>query len=262
LVRRHFTDAGFRSKARDAGHTAERLPSLVQTAAERQWFRGKGSAVRARESRHLARRSGIRLPMESPYRPQRRQLLGLLSAAALSATGRAPRAADRSRPPRAKLRGVAFDLFTILDPRSVVAAAETVVPAGRAQELCDAWRLRQFEYSWLRTAAGRYVDFRTVTEESLAYAAKAAEIALSADARRRTFKPDPRAYALGVSVLGLRREEIAFAAFGGWDAAGAAWYGYPTFWVDRLGLPVEELAPGPDATGRTLRELAAWIATR
>jgi 2-haloacid dehalogenase len=67
---------------------------------------------------------------------------------------------------------------------------------------------------------------------------------------------------LGVSLFGLPREEIGFAAFGGWDAAGAAWFGYPTFWVNRLGLPVEELAPGPEATGPTLRELAAWCWNR
>src|SRR5262249_61910125 len=75
--------------------------------------------------------------------------------------------------------------------------------------------------------------------------------------RARTFKPDPRAYALGPSVLGLRREQIAFAAFGGWDAAGARWFGYPTFWVNRLGLPAEELPPGPDRVGPTLVELAS-----
>jgi len=33
--------------------------------------------------------------------------------------------------------------------------------------------------------------------------------------------------------LGLRKEEIVFAAFGGWDAVGAKWFGYPTFWVNR-----------------------------
>lgn len=81
---------------------------------------------------------------------------------------------------------------------------------------------------------------------------------ISTDAAR-TFKPDPKAYALGPSVLGLPREEIAFAAFGGWDAAGAAWFGFPTFWVNRLGVQAEELGRGPDATGPTLVELAAWI---
>ena len=80
--------------------------------------------------------------------------------------------------------------------------------------------------------------------------------------RARTFKPDPRAYALGPRVLELRREEIAFAAFGGWDAAGAMRFGYPTFWVNRLSVPAEELFPGPDAVGTTLTEVAAWIAAR
>ena len=40
--------------------------------------------------------------------------------------------------------------------------------------------------------------------------------------RRRSFGRAER--------MGLRRDEIAFAAFGGWDAAGAKSFGYPTFW--------------------------------
>ncbi len=74
-----------------------------------------------------------------------------------------------------------------------------------------------------------------------------------------SFKPDPKAYALGPSALGVPRERIAFAAFGGWDAAGAAWFGFPTFWVNRLGVTAEELAPGPDATGPSLVELRAFV---
>jgi 2-haloacid dehalogenase len=81
---------------------------------------------------------------------------------------------------------------------------------------------------------------------------------ISTDAAK-TFKPDPRAYALGMSALGLELEEIVFSAFGGWDAAGAKWFGYPTFWVNRLDVPAEVLAPGPDATGPSLRELAAFV---
>jgi 2-haloacid dehalogenase len=34
-------------------------------------------------------------------------------------------------------------------------------------------------------------------------------------AANQTYKPDPRAYELGVERLGLKKEEIAFAAFGG-----------------------------------------------
>jgi 2-haloacid dehalogenase len=78
----------------------------------------------------------------------------------------------------------------------------------------------------------------------------------------KSFKPDPRAYDLGPSTFKLSRAEVAFFAFGGWDAAGAKWFGFPTFWVNRLGLPQEELAPGPDATGPTLSELAQFVSSR
>lgn len=77
--------------------------------------------------------------------------------------------------------------------------------------------------------------------------------------RARTYKPDPRAYALGEEVFGLPRSQIAFSAFGGWDAAGARWFGFPTFWVNRLSAPLEELEP-PHATGPDLRHLALWLA--
>jgi 2-haloacid dehalogenase len=46
---------------------------------------------------------------------------------------------------------------------------------------------------------------------------------------------------MAVDAPKLRREEILFAAFGGWDAAGAKAFGFPTFWVNRMGSPLEEL---------------------
>lgn len=251
---------------------------------------------------------------------KRRQILGLGTVAAMNAA--VPPARGTGRPPRApaKPRAVLFDLLTIFDPRSIAPFVEEVA-GGHARELMEAWRLRQFEYTWLRTAAGMYRNFEEVTDEALSYAARANHIELSGDARRKllggyerlapwpdahevlaalrsaglrlaplanftpataerllaraglrslfddvistdrakTFKPDPRAYALGVTALGLRPSEMVFAAFGGWDAAGAKWFGYPTFWVNRLGLPAEELTPGPDATGPSLRDLASWV---
>jgi 2-haloacid dehalogenase len=78
--------------------------------------------------------------------------------------------------------------------------------------------------------------------------------------RARTYKPDPRAYALAESTFGLPRAQIAFATFGGWDAAGAKWFGFPTFWVNRLGLAAEELVAA-DASGPDLCALASWIAS-
>jgi 2-haloacid dehalogenase len=228
--------------------------------------------------------------------------------------------ATSAREPREKLRAICFDLFTLFDPRSVVGAARGIVGLG-ADELCEAWRQRQFQYAFLRAAGGQYADFRQVSEDALVFAARARGVALSAAERRRlvdacselepwpdtrtrlaafkdaglllaplsnysppmlaallehaglaelfdasistdaarTYKPDPRAYALGISTLGLRREQIAFSTFGGWDAAGARWFGYPTFWMNRLGLPLEELGSPPDGTGPTLAELAAFV---
>jgi 2-haloacid dehalogenase len=76
----------------------------------------------------------------------------------------------------------------------------------------------------------------------------------------QTYKPDPRAYQLGVDALGLGREQILFAAFAGWDASGAKRFGYPTFWVNRLGAVPEQLgAPAPDGTGTTLMDLVAFV---
>jgi 2-haloacid dehalogenase len=257
------------------------------------------------------------------YMQTRRDLLGFLAGAGVSAAYRPVRGARSRHPGRAPIRAIAFDLFTIFDPRSVIAVAESIAP-GRARELSESWRVRQFEYCWLHAAAGTYRDFHALTDDALMYAARVIGVRLSTDARRtlvgsyerlapwpdarealqsmkgaglrlaplanftptmienllanaglrplfdvlistdraKTFKPDPRAYALGPSVLGLRREEIAYAAFGGWDAAGAKWFGYPTFWVNPLGVPTEELPPGPDAVGTTLREVASWVAAR
>ena len=81
---------------------------------------------------------------------------------------------------------------------------------------------------------------------------------LSTD-RVRAYKPDPRAYQMGVDAFGLSRQEIAFVAFGGWDAAGARSYGYPTFWVNRMSLPQEELGAGPDAIGGNLDHLMEFV---
>jgi len=76
--------------------------------------------------------------------------------------------------------------------------------------------------------------------------------------RAQTYKPDPRAYALGESTLRLPRQQIAFAAFGSWDAAGGRWFGFPTFWVNRFSQPSEELV-APDSQGPDLAHLDRWL---
>lgn len=75
----------------------------------------------------------------------------------------------------------------------------------------------------------------------------------------RVFKPHPLTYQLGLDTFGLKRREIAFAAFAGWDAVGARWFGYPTFWVNRLQQPAEELGIAADAMGNDLGGLVDFV---
>ncbi|GAC1665653.1 MAG: haloacid dehalogenase type II [Candidatus Acidiferrum sp.] len=81
---------------------------------------------------------------------------------------------------------------------------------------------------------------------------------LSTD-RVKTFKPDPRAYQLGLEAMKLNRDEILFVAHAGWDASGAKLFGYPTYWVNRQNLPPEEFGPLPDGSGETLSQLVRFL---
>ncbi len=84
------------------------------------------------------------------------------------------------------------------------------------------------------------------------------ELYLSTD-RVQAYKPSPQAYRMGVEAFGLPKENIAFAAFGGWDATGAKWFGYPTVWVNRLGSPVEKLGVMPDSMGKGMDQLLDFV---
>jgi 2-haloacid dehalogenase len=81
---------------------------------------------------------------------------------------------------------------------------------------------------------------------------------LSTDAVK-VFRPHPRAYHMAETAFGLPRENIAFAAFGWWDAAGARSFGLDTFWGNCFDAPREELGAKPDPVGSTLTELANYV---
>ncbi|MFL6549096.1 MAG: haloacid dehalogenase type II [Povalibacter sp.] len=81
-----------------------------------------------------------------------------------------------------KIRAVAFDAFPILDPRPIFAACDRLFP-GRGPEFAQHWRDRQFEYQWLRVAAGRYQDFWRVTEDALQHAALTLKVDMSQSQR-------------------------------------------------------------------------------
>jgi len=87
------------------------------------------------------------------------------------------------------------------------------------------------------------------------------ELYLSTD-RVEAFKPSRSAYQMGVDAFMLPKENIAFAAFGAWDAAGADWYGYPTVWVNRLNVRLEELGPNSIKVGRDISTLVDFVASK
>jgi 2-haloacid dehalogenase len=68
-----------------------------------------------------------------------------------------------------------------------------------------------------------------------------------------------RAYRLGMDERHLNKQDILVVAFGGWDAAGAKAFGYPTFWVNRSNQPFEELNIRPDQTSTNLDGLLNFV---
>ena len=77
---------------------------------------------------------------------------------------------------------------------------------------------------------------------------------LSVHATRR-YKTDPAAYAVGTQALNLPARDILFVSSNGWDAIGATWFGFTTLWVNRAGLPLEQLETAPTRIGSSLRDV-------
>ncbi len=70
-----------------------------------------------------------------------------------------------------------------------------------------------------------------------------------------TFKTMERIYALAPAAFGCAARDILFVSSNGWDAIGARWYGYTSFWINRTGMPLERLDTAPDHTGSLLTDV-------
>jgi 2-haloacid dehalogenase len=75
----------------------------------------------------------------------------------------------------------------------------------------------------------------------------------------RKFKTDPDTYALGTQALDLPARDILFVSSNCWDAIGATWFGYTTLWVNRGGLPIEQLDTSPTRIGTSLRDVLSFF---
>ena len=68
------------------------------------------------------------------------------------------------------IKAFAFDAYgTLFDPLSVTRAVEAAFP-GHGAFIAGVWRQKQLEYTWLRSAMGRWAPFETVTREALVHA--------------------------------------------------------------------------------------------
>jgi 2-haloacid dehalogenase len=222
---------------------------------------------------------------------------------------------------RSSPRAVLFDAYgTLLDVHSVVVLTERLFP-GEGATLSALWREKQLQYTWLRTLAGDYADFRQVTADALDYAVERLGLSLdpadhaglmreyerlmpfadvrpaldalaaggiplavlsngtpemleavfiaaglrdrfaallSVDAARR-YKTAPEAYRIALDRFGGVPGDFVLVSSNGWDVAGAAHFGFRTFWVNRLGAPVERMGVVPSAIGSSLAELTPWL---
>ena len=67
------------------------------------------------------------------------------------------------------IKAVVFDAYgTLYDVQSVAAVTEEAFP-GYGEIITQIWRIKQLEYTWLRSLMRRYQDFSHVTRDSLAY---------------------------------------------------------------------------------------------
>jgi len=76
------------------------------------------------------------------------------------------------------------------------------------------------------------------------------------------FKTDPATYALGTRALGLGADEVLFVSSNCWDAIGATWFGYTTLWINRFGLPLDELGARPTRIGTKLTDVLDFFASQ
>src|SRR5262249_11337492 len=112
---------------------------------------------------------------------------------------------------RHRIKAVAFDGFPIIDPRPIAARAEELFP-GKGDALITSWRTRQFEYTWLRTLSGHYLDFWHTTEDALIFAAESVGVSLTDQLRVRLMQtylelqawPDARMALESLRAAGIR----------------------------------------------------------
>ena len=161
-----------------------------------------------------------------------------------------------------------FDELTSLALDYALASLNLTPHKDVRRRLCDAWlELRPYPDATLTLEALRSRGIRTavLTNGTLETAKRAlANCGLdkllndvwSVDEVRR-FKPARDVYRLAVLRSGLSANRIGFVSSNGWDATGAAAFGFHVVWCNRSGAPLETLPPAPAHVVTSLEEIIA-----
>ncbi len=122
------------------------------------------------------------------------------------------------------IKAVVFDAYgTLYDIQSVAAVTEQAFP-GYGDIITQVWRIKQLEYTWLRSLMRRYEDFAVVTRESLAYTLRCLGLKYDASAFERIMDkylhldlyPDALA-----SLAAMKDRKLAILSNGSPDMLGA-----------------------------------------
>lgn len=86
------------------------------------------------------------------------------------------------------IKAVVFDAYgTLYDIQSVADITEDAFP-GYGEIITQIWRIKQLEYTWLRSLMQRYQDFDAVTRDSLAYTLRVLGLAYDSDVFERVIE--------------------------------------------------------------------------
>ena len=126
--------------------------------------------------------------------------------------------------PSESLDALVFDAYgTLYDVQSVSTLAETLYP-GCGAAIAQLWRVKQLEYTWLKSLMGRYENFNVVTEAGLRYALAALKLDATQSAVTQLLaeyvrlKPFPE---VASALRALKPRRMAILSNGAPDTLGA-----------------------------------------
>ncbi|WP_315832414.1 haloacid dehalogenase type II [Bradyrhizobium prioriisuperbiae] len=122
------------------------------------------------------------------------------------------------------IKAVVFDAYgTLYDIQSVATVTEQAFP-GYGDIITQVWRLKQLEYTWLRSLMRRYEDFSVITRESLAFTLRGLGLGYDREAFERIMDkyvqldlyPDAKA-----ALTALKGRKLAILSNGSTDMLNA-----------------------------------------